>query len=59
VWESPARSLLAAILIVLRLVAKWVLTVAGVMLTLGLNRRLRDTWAVNTKLLAWHLRGCP
>jgi hypothetical protein len=58
-WESPARSFLAAILIVLRLVVNWVLTGAGVVLTLGLNPGLREKWKVYSQLILWHLRGCP
>jgi len=58
-WESPAYSLLAAVLVVLRLVANWVFTGAGVVLTLGLHAGLRGKWKVYSQLIAWHLRGCP
>ena len=58
-WESPARSFLAAILIVLRLVVNCVLTGAGVVLTLGLNPGLREKLKVYSQLILWHLRGCP
>jgi len=58
-WESPARSFLAAVLIVLRLVVNWVLTGAGVLLTLGLNAGLREKWKLYSQLIVWHLRGCP
>ena len=58
-WESTAYFTLAAVVIVTRLILQWILAGAGVALSLGLNRPLQETWAVNTKLLAWHLRGCP
>jgi hypothetical protein len=58
-WESPARSLLAAILVVLRLVVNWIMTGAGVVLTVGLNSGLRQKWKVYTQLIGWHMRGCP
>ncbi|OPY06487.1 MAG: N-acetylglucosaminyl-diphospho-decaprenol L-rhamnosyltransferase [Syntrophaceae bacterium PtaB.Bin038] len=58
-WESPARSLLAAVLIVVRLVGNWGLTGAGVVLTLGLSRGLREKWKLYSQLIAWHLKGCP
>jgi len=58
-WESPARSFLAAVLIVLRLVVNWALTGAGVLLTLGLNAGLREKWKLYSQLIVWHLRGCP
>jgi hypothetical protein len=58
-WESAAYSFLAAVLIVLRLVANWVFTGAGVMLTLGLHPGLRRRWKVYSQLIGWHMRGCP
>jgi len=58
-WESPARSLIAAILVVLRLVVNWGLTGAGVALTLGLNAGLREKWKLYSQLIVWHLKGCP
>jgi len=58
-WESPAYSLLAAVLVVMRLVVNWVLTGAGVVLTLGLNPGLREKGKLYSQLIAWHLKGCP
>jgi GT2 family glycosyltransferase len=58
-WESPARSLLAAVLVVMRLVVNWVLTGAGVLLTLGLNPGLREKGKLYSQLIVWHLKGCP
>jgi len=58
-WESPARSLIAAILVVLRLVVNWGRTGAGVALTLGLNAGLREKWKLYSQLIVWHLKGCP
>ena len=58
-WESPARSLLAAVLVVMRLVVNWVLTGAGVVLTLGLNPGLREKGKLYSQLIVWHLKGCP
>jgi hypothetical protein len=57
-WESEAWPI-AAVLIVTRLIANWVLTGLGVVLTLGLNRGLRGKWKVYSQLIGWHLRGCP
>ena len=58
-WESPARSLLAAVLVVMRLVVNWVLTGAGVVLTLGLDPGLREKGKLYSQLIVWHLKGCP
>ena len=57
-WESEAWPI-AAVLIVMRLIANWVFTGLGVVLTLGLNRGLRGKWKVYSQLIGWHLRGCP
>jgi len=58
-WESAAYSFLAAVLIVLRLIVNWLLTGAGVALTLGLHPGLREKWKIYSQLIGWHLRGCP
>jgi GT2 family glycosyltransferase len=58
-WESAAWSALAAVIIVLRLIVNWVLTGAGVVLSLGLHRGLREKWKIYSQLIGWHLRGCP
>lgn len=58
-WENAAYSFLAAVLIVLRLVVNWVLTGAGVVLTLGLNPGLREKLKIYSQLIEWHLKGCP
>jgi len=58
-WESPARYRLIGAVIVLRLGVNWLLTGLGVLTTLGLQRGLRERWALYGRLLLWHLRGCP
>jgi hypothetical protein len=58
-WKSTAWSALAAVIIVLRLIVNWVLTGAGVALSLGLHRGLREKWKIYSQLIGWHLRGCP
>jgi hypothetical protein len=58
-WESTAWFAFAAVIIVLRLIVNWVLTGAGVVLSLGLSRGLREKWKIYSQLIVWHLRGCP
>ncbi|MCE5280708.1 MAG: glycosyltransferase family 2 protein [Deltaproteobacteria bacterium] len=58
-WESPPLFLLIRIIIFFRLAANWCLTTFGNLLTLGMARGMRHRWVIYTKLLRWHLRGCP
>jgi GT2 family glycosyltransferase len=58
-WKSGPYDLAVRVVILLRLVADWLLTLLGVLMTLGCQRELRDKWAIYGRLLLWHLRGCP
>lgn len=58
-WESPPVYLLARAVIFLRLGVNWLFTSLGNLLTLGLNREMRDKGAVYGRLLVWHFKGCP
>jgi GT2 family glycosyltransferase len=58
-WESAPYSSVVSLVIVLRLFVNWLLTGAGVVLTLGMIRGLREKWKVYTQLIEWHLQGCP
>jgi GT2 family glycosyltransferase len=58
-WRSDAYNAAVRIVVFLRLAVDWLLTSAGLLLTLGLKRALRDKWMVYAHLLLWHLRGCP
>ncbi|MBW6486947.1 MAG: glycosyltransferase family 2 protein [Syntrophobacterales bacterium] len=56
-WKNRPVYLLLRFVIVVRLFINWVLTTCGTLLTLGLNRELRDKFVVYGKLLAMHLMG--
>ncbi|MHB8090051.1 MAG: glycosyltransferase family 2 protein [Syntrophales bacterium] len=56
-WKSRPVYLLFRLVISVRLFINWVLTTCGTLLTLGLNRELRDKFVVYGKLLAMHLTG--
>jgi len=58
-WESPRIYLLVRAVVFVRLVANWLLTSIGNLLTLGLERKMRNKWVIYVKLLAWHFKGCP
>jgi hypothetical protein len=58
-WRPFPYYLAVRVVILLRLLVNWFLTLLGVSLTLGLYRRLRDKGAVYGHLLVWHIRGCP
>lgn len=58
-WKSGLYYLTVRVIILGRLVVNWLLTSLGCLLTLGLQRGLRDKWAVYGNLLLWHMKGCP
>ncbi|MCD6293900.1 MAG: hypothetical protein J7M20_03025, partial [Deltaproteobacteria bacterium] len=42
-----------------RLLVNTLLNLSAVGFTLGLNRRFREKLMIYTKLVLWHLKGCP
>lgn len=58
-WRGRAYNTVVCGVVFVRLLANWLLTSAGVVLTAGVSRELRDKWAVYSRLVLWHLRGCP
>jgi GT2 family glycosyltransferase len=56
-WENRLAYLLLRTVIVARLFVNLALTAAGAMLTLGLNRGLRDKTYVYGRLMVMHLKG--
>jgi GT2 family glycosyltransferase len=58
-WHSRPYVLAVRVVIFLRLTLDFILTGLASLLTLGLNRELRDKTAVYGRLLLWHLKGCP
>ncbi len=57
-WHR-ASYLLAYLVIFVRLLINVCLNFVGVVVTLGLNTGLRKKLLVYTKLILWHLQGCP
>jgi len=58
--HRPMRVYLALrVFRLLKLAVNFVLTGAGLCLTLGARRRYREKLAIYGRLLLWHCRGCP
>jgi GT2 family glycosyltransferase len=57
-WHPRTYPALYA-LIFLRLVANMLLSVLGVLVTLGLKESIRRKSLIYVRLLLWHLQGCP
>lgn len=58
-WKSTLYYSLACLIIFLRLLVNWSFTLIANLLTLGLLRDLRGKFALYSKLVLWHLQGCP
>ncbi len=58
-YKNPAYVFIIYCVIIVRLIINWLSTLLGNLLTAFLNRRLRGRWRVYTKLIYWHLKGCP
>lgn len=58
-WESRPYFVVISVAIVMRLFVNWFLTSAVNILTLSLQKGLRDKWLVYSQLILWHLEGCP
>ncbi len=57
-WKGRSYNKAVFFVIFIRLIANWLLTSVGAVLTAGANRGLRDKWVVYSQLILWHLRGC-
>jgi len=57
--KNPTYVFIIYCVIIIRLIINWLSTLLGNLLTAFLNRRLREKCRVYTKLIYWHLKGCP
>jgi len=57
-WRPRAYPIYCTV-IVGRLLVETALSLLGVLVTLGLNRRLKAKLGLYLKLILWHLKGCP
>jgi len=58
-WKNTLYYSLACLIIFLRLLVNWSLTLLANVLTMGLLRNLRGKLGLYSKLIVWHLHGCP
>lgn len=58
-WRKFPHFTLIGFVIVVRLAINWLLSAFAVIATLGISKSLRDKWVVYSKVLVWHLKGCP
>jgi GT2 family glycosyltransferase len=58
-WKGRLYNVAIRWVLFLRLAVNWLLTSLGNIVTLFAMRELRAKWAVYSKLLLWHFRGCP
>ncbi len=58
-WKGGLYYSLVCLVIFMRLLVNWTFTLGANILTAGLLSPLRDKLALYSKLLVWHLRGCP
>jgi len=58
-WKGCVYNRAIRSVVFVRLIANWLLTSVGTALTAGVSRELRDKWVIYSRLILWHLRGCP
>jgi len=58
-WKGRSYYQLVSFVIFIRTIINWLLTSLGNLVTLFTNKKLRNKWVVNLKLIFWHLNGCP
>ena len=58
-WKGRSYNAAVSLVAFIRLIVNWLLTSAGCILTAGVNKEIRDKWVVYSRLILWHLKGCP
>jgi GT2 family glycosyltransferase len=58
-WGSDLYYLIACLIIILRLFINWSFTLIANILTMGMLETLREKLTLYSKLLLWHIQGCP
>jgi GT2 family glycosyltransferase len=53
-WKSRPYFILVSAVIVIRLFINWLLTSAAMIVTLGMQKEMRDKWVVYSRLFLWH-----
>ena len=58
-WRGRVYDIAIRNIIYVRLIINWVLTSIAYVLTVGMSREIRGKWIVYSRLILWHLKGCP
>ena len=58
-WKSRPHNVLVFLAVVLRLIVNWLSTSITCVLTLRMNKNIRNKWGIYSQLILWHLKGCP
>lgn len=58
-WRGRVYYIAIRSIIYVRLIINWVLTSIAYVLTVGMSREIRGKWIVYSRLILWHLKGCP
>jgi GT2 family glycosyltransferase len=58
-WKSRPYFIIVRIVIFVRLCINWLLTSVGNILSLGINRELRNKFIGYSRLILWHLKSTP
>jgi len=58
-WKGRSYNAVVSLVVFIRLIVNWLLTSVGGILTAGMNRAIRNKWVVYSRLILWHLKGCP
>ncbi|MFZ5994752.1 MAG: glycosyltransferase family 2 protein [Thermodesulfobacteriota bacterium] len=58
-WKGRSYYQFVSLVIFVRTIINWLLTSFGNLVTLFTNKKLRNKWIVNSKLILWHLNGRP
>ncbi len=58
-WKGHSYNVSVSLVVFVRLTVNWLLTSIGNILTAGMNKEIRDKWVVYSRLILWHLKGCP
>jgi GT2 family glycosyltransferase len=58
-WNSGPVYVLLSCAVFIRLIMNWLLTAAANLFLLGMHEAIRDKLKIYSRLILWHLKGCP
>ena len=58
-WKSRPYYILIFSVILMRLWLNWGFTSATNIFTLGLQAEMRNKWLIYSRIILWHMKGCP